>query len=277
MSILEHESGSSPISYSSSILTTNRLCWEDLALGTTLIHFTCRPYFGVDSNRRATFLSVKMVTAPNARYCLYIVGSWLLIILPNADSLSPRSPNSPLRRIATFGSSAGCGKYRLHASVPKDVGDEQILQSSKIHSETTNPSDEEDDNITFSSQASQLEIENNVPALHQDDVNGKSSVSGSKMDRFLAALPRIGQNDEIDTAIRNTAVPNVINLGVVPLVNSVDTFWVGRLGSALALAGQGKVFIFCCRSQDSINTMAPLIVSFSLLTYCFCFIHVFDP
>ena len=275
MSILEHESGSSPISYSSSILTTNRLCWEDLALGTTLIHFTCRPYFGVDSNRRATFLSVKMVTAPNARYCLYIVGSWLLIILPNADSLSPRSHNSPLRRIATFGSSAGFGNYRLHASVPKDVGDEQILQSSKIHSETTNPSDEEDDNITLSSQASQLEIENNVPALHQDDVNGKSSVSGSKMDRFLAALPRIGQNDEIDTAIRNTAVPNVINLGVVPLVNSVDTFWVGRLGSALALAGQGKVFI-CCRSQDSINTMAPFIVSFSLLTYCFCFIHVFD-
>ena len=30
----------------------------------------------------------------------------------------------------------------------------------------------------------------------------------------------------------------MINLAVVPLVNSVDTFWVGRMGVALALAGQ---------------------------------------
>src|SRR3569832_65860 len=30
----------------------------------------------------------------------------------------------------------------------------------------------------------------------------------------------------------------MINLAVVPIVNSVDTFWVGRMGFALALAGQ---------------------------------------
>lgn len=30
----------------------------------------------------------------------------------------------------------------------------------------------------------------------------------------------------------------MVNLAVVPLVNSVDTFWVGRMGVALALAGQ---------------------------------------
>lgn len=30
----------------------------------------------------------------------------------------------------------------------------------------------------------------------------------------------------------------MINLAVVPLVNSVDTFWVGQMGDALALAGQ---------------------------------------
>ena len=30
----------------------------------------------------------------------------------------------------------------------------------------------------------------------------------------------------------------MINLAVVPLVNAVDTFWVGRMGIALALAGQ---------------------------------------
>ena len=30
----------------------------------------------------------------------------------------------------------------------------------------------------------------------------------------------------------------MINLAVVPLVNAVDTFWVGRMGVALAMAGQ---------------------------------------
>ena len=64
-------------------------------------------------------------------------------------------------------------------------------------------------------------------------------ISKSKRKRFMAALPKIGkQKDELDEMILQTAVPNMINLGVVPIVNSVDTFWVGRLGVALALAGQ---------------------------------------
>eukprot|EP00980_Cylindrotheca_fusiformis_P011454 scaffold2654_cov126-Cylindrotheca_fusiformis.AAC.10 len=61
----------------------------------------------------------------------------------------------------------------------------------------------------------------------------------SKRDRFLESLPKIGRRkDELDQRILKTAIPNMINLGVVPIVNSVDTFWVGRLGVALALAGQ---------------------------------------
>jgi len=58
----------------------------------------------------------------------------------------------------------------------------------------------------------------------------------SKRERLLSALP--GKRDELDRMIVNTAVPSMINLGVVPIVNSVDTFWVGRLGLAMALAGQ---------------------------------------
>ena len=45
-------------------------------------------------------------------------------------------------------------------------------------------------------------------------------------------------NDETNRLILRTAIPSMANLAVVPLVNMVDTYWVGRLGSALDLAGQ---------------------------------------
>ncbi|KAL3783961.1 hypothetical protein HJC23_013341 [Cyclotella cryptica] len=44
--------------------------------------------------------------------------------------------------------------------------------------------------------------------------------------------------DELDTKILSTAIPTMLNLMVVPLVNAVDTFYVGRLRSPLALAAQ---------------------------------------
>ena len=44
--------------------------------------------------------------------------------------------------------------------------------------------------------------------------------------------------DDLDKQILGTALPSMINLAVVPVVNSVDVFWGGKLGSALALAGQ---------------------------------------
>jgi putative MATE family efflux protein len=58
--------------------------------------------------------------------------------------------------------------------------------------------------------------------------------------RLSAALP--GRHPDsvpgVDRLILTTAIPSMINLAVVPLVNAVDTFYVGRLGVALALAGQ---------------------------------------
>ena len=62
-----------------------------------------------------------------------------------------------------------------------------------------------------------------------------------KSTRFLSSLPSLKKNqlgDETDKNIIKTALPSMLNMAVVPLVNSVDTFWVGRLGIALALAGQ---------------------------------------
>ena len=88
----------------------------------------------------------------------------------------------------------------------------------------------------------------------------------SKRERFLAALPKIGrEKDELDRTVLKTAIPNMINLGVVPIVNSVDTFWVGRLGSALALAGQSAAnqasFTFFFLIAFLPNITAPLVAS----------------
>ena len=47
------------------------------------------------------------------------------------------------------------------------------------------------------------------------------------------------QMDELDKEIAGVMLPSVVNLAVIPLVGAVDTLWIGRMGSALALAGQG--------------------------------------
>jgi len=64
----------------------------------------------------------------------------------------------------------------------------------------------------------------------------------SSYKRLLLALPQpktLFSRTSLDNQILSTALPSMLNLAVVPLVNSVDTFWVGRMGNALALAGQG--------------------------------------
>lgn len=55
-------------------------------------------------------------------------------------------------------------------------------------------------------------------------------------DGQLGWIPR---GDSRDQRIAGVLFPSVANLVVVPLTGAVDTFWVGRMGDALALAGQG--------------------------------------
>lgn len=85
-----------------------------------------------------------------------------------------------------------------------------------------------------------------VEPSKQQTVNGSvastDQVTPSSWNRFRAALPG-SQSDSsfkegLDKLILSTSIPSMINLAVVPIVNSVDTFWVGRMGNALALAGQ---------------------------------------
>jgi putative MATE family efflux protein len=43
----------------------------------------------------------------------------------------------------------------------------------------------------------------------------------------------------LDRNIIGIALPSMANLAVIPVVGAVDTFWIGQMGDALALAGQG--------------------------------------
>lgn len=54
--------------------------------------------------------------------------------------------------------------------------------------------------------------------------------------RLWRALPKW---DALDKQIASIALPSVANLMIFPLVTAVDTYWVGRMGDALALAAQG--------------------------------------
>ena len=44
--------------------------------------------------------------------------------------------------------------------------------------------------------------------------------------------------DALDKRILALAIPAVLNFAILPLVGAVDTWWVGRMKEALALAGQ---------------------------------------
>jgi hypothetical protein len=45
--------------------------------------------------------------------------------------------------------------------------------------------------------------------------------------------------DSLDKRIMAIALPAMLNLAIMPLVGAADTFWVGRMANAQALAGQG--------------------------------------
>jgi len=62
----------------------------------------------------------------------------------------------------------------------------------------------------------------------------------SSWSRLVSALPKLKYSapDELDKKILATALPTMLNLMVVPLVNAVDTFYVGQLADPLALAAQ---------------------------------------
>ena len=60
--------------------------------------------------------------------------------------------------------------------------------------------------------------------------------ANANVDRQIPLWPC---NDKLDGMIWKLALPAMLNLAIMPLVGAADTFWVGRMKDALALAGQG--------------------------------------
>jgi putative MATE family efflux protein len=54
--------------------------------------------------------------------------------------------------------------------------------------------------------------------------------------KILRGMP---QGDSLDKRILALALPAIVNFAILPLVGAVDTAFVGQMGDALALAGQG--------------------------------------
>lgn len=67
-----------------------------------------------------------------------------------------------------------------------------------------------------------------------------SAASTKIADQSIAGYENPWPNgDALDRRILNIAMPATLNLAIVPLVGAADTFWVGKMANALALAGQG--------------------------------------
>ncbi|KAL7461922.1 hypothetical protein ACHAXS_002327 [Conticribra weissflogii] len=73
------------------------------------------------------------------------------------------------------------------------------------------------------------------------DIDGKIS----SFRRLISSLPKFPQSNrsdavenELDKRILTTALPSILNLLIVPIINAIDTFYVGRLRDPLALAAQ---------------------------------------
>ncbi|KAL7441578.1 hypothetical protein ACHAXH_010011 [Discostella pseudostelligera] len=94
----------------------------------------------------------------------------------------------------------------------------------------------------------------NPEVIVTDDITRANSSNKLEMDidgnisswsRLVSALPSTkfsssssSDSHELDKRILSTAIPTMLNFMVVPLVNAVDTFYVGQLADPLALAAQ---------------------------------------
>lgn len=76
--------------------------------------------------------------------------------------------------------------------------------------------------------------------LHSRSI-GSSSGSSSESSALISAnhLSNFPCGDELDKKILQLFFPAVLNFFVVPFTGACDTYFVGRMGNAAALAGQG--------------------------------------
>jgi len=132
-----------------------------------------------------------------------------------------------------------------------------LYSSTDTDKDTTTPSEDPSTAVNGANES----VKNSEGVVDVDDAT--SLTQTRKLERLRKSLPF--QNDTLDGLILKTAVPTVLNLMVIPLVNSVDTFWVGRLGVAMALAAQSAANQACFTLFFLIaflpNMTAPLVAS----------------
>lgn len=73
-----------------------------------------------------------------------------------------------------------------------------------------------------------------ITVIQVDD----NKIKPSLFNHILSRIKNMTTLHEYDRLILQTSIPNMINLGVVPLINTIDTYWVSQVGLPLALAGQ---------------------------------------
>jgi len=102
------------------------------------------------------------------------------------------------------------------------------------------------DNESYNNKVSneELDIDKSSSNDIAEVLNEELDIDGtiSSWSRLVSAIPKLKRStappDELDKKILSTALPTMLNLMVVPLVNAVDTFYVGQLADPLALAAQ---------------------------------------
>ena len=87
-----------------------------------------------------------------------------------------------------------------------------------------------------------VEINSRIIGSAPDSLTPTLTTKGPKIDvddLLTVPIPSFPNGDKLDKQILTMALPALLNFLIIPLVGAADTFWVGRMKNALALAGQG--------------------------------------
>lgn len=178
---------------------------------------------------------------------LVIAGITIIIGFPFHNNGSVEAFNSPASR------SKICSAFssNIQISAPRNnVRSKHWRLYDVVNSDNTNTAkdDANEADIAESSSLAEEKTDSGDESNTLDVATPLTLSSWKRLTRSLPSMQRRRQEDgtkhpwkrgdDLDKQILGTALPSMLNLAVVPIVNSVDTFWVGRLGSALALAGQ---------------------------------------
>lgn len=131
---------------------------------------------------------------------------------------------------------------RAESLVPTQIRSPPSLASQHTYKSRVRPSKGRPSTPVHQKHRTSLFMSDGDVDASADEVSKELDIDGkiSSWSRLVSALPKLKYSpiDELDNKILSTALPTMLNLMVVPLVNAVDTFYVGQLADPLALAAQ---------------------------------------